>query len=375
MRSPKTATEKKRRHQRFQAKESTGRNISARSCAISGALRASVRTPPVIVETSARIPCRRERIPGLHRPHALDPPPGVSGDRLLGLGPALAGSRTSARRLADGIGLPVSQDLEFSEALGRRASRARAVADASGSSSLRDRTAEMSDFARRAPRDPSPDPAGPARFASISRALRHLPRRALPRGDRPVDRPRRARGDPRGGARDLPDDEQHDHHDHHDHSDAWRVDVPLRLRGRVSRGAPDVTIEIIRVGVGERPAGVPVRGSAWTRDDRDHHHARDGTVDASRPRCRFDPFARAVDIAETAAVLACVAAADDGSGSGFRRVNAALAFAGAARLAVETVASASDASPVRFSFPPVAARFCDAAFALGAATTTARRRA
>ena len=44
----------------------------------------------------------------------------------------------------------------------------------------------------------------------------------------------------------------------------WRVDVPLRLRGRSRRGGLDVALELVRVQVGvERPPGAPARDAAW----------------------------------------------------------------------------------------------------------------
>ena len=49
-------------------------------------------------------------------------------------------------------------------------------------------------------------------------------------------------------------------------AEGWRVDAPVRLRGRLARGRPDVVLELFRVeSLPERPAGAPTRGSDWTR--------------------------------------------------------------------------------------------------------------
>ena len=309
MRSTKTATAKNAVINGFKP-----RNQPA-GTARSGALRASVRTPP----GDCRDVGSHSLSAGTDSGAAQTPRAGPTSRCLRGSSP---GPRTRSRGFPDVRAAPRGRDRPSSLS-GSRILRGFRTAGVSGAGGRgRERVFESSGSdgrderfrTSRAPRSLPPTPRVPRASPRISRARRHLPRRALPRGDRPVDRPRRARRPARGRAGPS-------------RRCASRPPRPLRpLRRvarrrspspsrRVSRGAPDVTLEMFRVGVGERPAGVPVRGSAWTRDDRDHHHARDGTVDASRPRCRFDPFARAVDIAETAAVLACVAAADDGSGS------------------------------------------------------------
>ena len=105
-------------------------------------------------------------------------------------------------------------------------------------------------------------------------------------------------------------------------AEGWRVDAPVRLRGRLARGRPDVVLELFRVeSLPERPAGAPTRGSDWTRT------SAGGGVG--------DPAARVVDVAETALVLACVDAADP-RGLGGRAVFVAAA-AGAARVAASAI--------------------------------------
>ena len=107
----------------------------------------------------------------------------------------------------------------------------------------------------------------------------------------------------------------------------WRVDVPLRLRGRCRRGGLDVALELVRVEVGvERPQGAPARDAAWP--------STSGRSSEQKPQCLA---ARAADLCETALVVACLGAADPhGAGA---RVSLALAAGGAARAATFAVAA------------------------------------
>ena len=150
---------------------------------------------------------------------------------------------------------------------------------------------------------------------------------------------------------------------HHapDHPD-WTVDVPLRLRGRSRRGAPDVALEFVRVDIGtERPPGTPARDAVWPR-----------TLQSQSLVCR------AVDLCETALVVACLGAADPhGPGA---HLSTALAAGGAARAATFALAARRRAvngtdAPRRASCHvgwtkhatdpgALIARLCDAAFAL-----------
>ena len=162
----------------------------------------------------------------------------------------------------------------------------------------------------------------------------------------------------------------------------WRVDVPLRLRGRSRRGGLDVALELVRVQVGvERPPGAPARDAAWP--------STSGRSTEKQPSLA----ARAADLCETALVVACLGAADPhGAGA---RVSLALAAGGAARAATFAVAARRRASAAgdldarapastrmektktkREPSPPagrsarvtdpwaLVARLCDAAFAL-----------
>ena len=156
-------------------------------------------------------------------------------------------------------------------------------------------------------------------------------------------------------------------------AEGWRVDAPVRLRGRLARGRPDVVLELFRVeSLPERPAGAPTRGSDWTRT------SAGGGVG--------DPAARVVGVAETALVLACVDAADP-RGLGGRAVFVAAA-AGAARVAASAIrarrtrgdearrrgktkrdeargtASASASASASARLAAVAARACEGALAL-----------
>ena len=147
-----------------------------------------------------------------------------------------------------------------------------------------------------------------------------------------------------------------------DHPD-WTVDVPLRLRGRSRRGAPDVALELLRVRIGpERPQGTPTRDAVWPNTK--------GAQSLKR---------RAVDLCETALVVACLGAADPrGVGA---KVSLALAAGGAARAATfalnqRRVAGTTGAETekarhrrrgwTKHATDPNAllARLCDAAFAL-----------
>ena len=111
----------------------------------------------------------------------------------------------------------------------------------------------------------------------------------------------------------------------------WRVDVPLRLRGRCRRGGLDVALELVRVDVGvERPPGAPARDAAWP--------STSGRWTEKKPTLS----ARAADLCETALVVACLGAADPhGEGAG---VSLALAAGGAARAATFAVAARRRAS-------------------------------
>ena len=111
----------------------------------------------------------------------------------------------------------------------------------------------------------------------------------------------------------------------------WRVDVPLRLRGRCRRGGLDVALELVRVDVGvERPPGAPARDAAWP--------STSGRWTEKKPTLS----ARAADLCETALVVACLGAADPhGAGAG---VSLALAAGGAARAATFAVAARRRAS-------------------------------
>ena len=162
----------------------------------------------------------------------------------------------------------------------------------------------------------------------------------------------------------------------------WRVDVPLRVRGRCRRGGLDVALELVRVDVGvQRPPGAPARDAAWP--------STSGRSTEKKPSLPT----RAADLCETALVVACLGAADPhGAGA---RVSLALAAGGAARAATFAVtarrrASAADGFDAReptstklrmekskpSPSPPVGwsarvtdpgalvARLCDAAFLL-----------
>ena len=111
----------------------------------------------------------------------------------------------------------------------------------------------------------------------------------------------------------------------------WRVDVPLRVRGRCRRGGLDVALEFVRVDVGaQRPPGAPARDAAWP--------STSGRSTEKKPSLP----ARAADLCETALVVACLGAADPhGAGA---RVSLALAAGGAARAATFAVAARRRAS-------------------------------
>ena len=111
----------------------------------------------------------------------------------------------------------------------------------------------------------------------------------------------------------------------------WRVDVPLRVRGRCRRGGLDVALEFVRVDVGvQRPPGAPARDAAWP--------STSGRATEKKPSLP----ARAADLCETALVVACLGAADPhGAGA---RVSLALAAGGAARAATFAVAARRRAS-------------------------------
>jgi len=130
----------------------------------------------------------------------------------------------------------------------------------------------------------------------------------------------------------------------------WRVDVPLRFRGRMTHGVADVMLEVLRVDVGrELPDGAPHRGSTWGWEENWHSPgsstgtgtgsgARKGRrrrTGGGRLRGTVDAL---IDTGETAVVLACLGAVNpDGVGA---KISSALAFTGAVCVAADFACAA-----------------------------------
>jgi hypothetical protein len=135
----------------------------------------------------------------------------------------------------------------------------------------------------------------------------------------------------------------------------WRVDVPLRFRGRAAWGSADVTLEMLRVEHGrELPDGTPRRDSTWGgRAKRRKSSGNSGNGPGSggtkekgqgrRRRKKGEPRWRGavdalIDTGETAVVLALFGAANPGGACA--KISSALAWTGAVCVAADLTVAA-----------------------------------